>query len=171
MTDPYEDLSAPPQRDLPRPIEAANRGDGSPLTLGDPAAIGDLFLPSGQPILLDWDDDGTVELVDSGDGICTWRFAGTIADGTPLVDRGTRWGFMSRTHHHDESDMGLCGRITTAGDFDGDGKPEIILAPRAYSKAPIIVLRLADGPPLDRARGIELDIVDSALPEGAAAIE
>ena len=40
MTNPYEDLSAPPNRDLPRPIEAANRGDGSPLTLGDPAAIG-----------------------------------------------------------------------------------------------------------------------------------
>ena len=62
--------------DYPRPIEAGNTGDGSPLTLGDPEAIGDLFLQSGSLTLLDWDSDGKVELVDSGNGICTWGFEG-----------------------------------------------------------------------------------------------
>jgi hypothetical protein len=151
---------------LPQPLECGNTGDGSPLTLGDPEAIGDLFLPSGHPILLDWDGDGAIELVDSGDGICTWKFVGTIADGTPIVDRGIRWGFMSRSHHKDENDFGICGKITAAGDFDGDGTPEIIVAPRAYSKAPVVVLRLTDGPPTDRSGGVELDVLDSALPEG-----
>lgn len=150
---------------LPQPIESGNAGNGSPLTLGDPEMVGDLFLPSGHPILLDWDGDGVPELVDSGDGICTWRFIDTMADGTPIVDRGIRWGFMSRSHHKDEDDIGLCGKITAAGDFDGDGTPEIILAPRAYSNAPVIVLRLGE-PPTDRSSGVELDILDAELPEG-----
>lgn len=155
----------------PQPIEGGNGGDGSPLRLGDPDAIGDLFLSSGHPILLDWDSDGKAELVDSGDGICTWRFEDAIADGTPLVDRGLRFGSMSRSHHQDENDGGICGRIVAAGDFDGDGTPEIILAPRAYSKAPIVMVPLKNGTPIDRSGGVLLDIVDDAMPDSTKAIE
>ena len=157
--------------DYPRPLEAGNKGDGSPLTLGDPEVIGDLFLPAGSLTLLDWDSDGNPELVDSGDGICTWKIEGAIADGTPLVDRGLRWGDMSRSHHRDENDQGLCGRITVAGDFDGDGTPEIVLAPRAYSQAPVVVLPLKGGPPTDRSGGRELDVVDASMPDGGGNIE
>ena len=155
----------------PKAIECGNSGDGAPLTLGDDEAVGDLFLPAGHPILLDWDGDGAVEMVDSGDGLCSWRFVDAIADGTPLVDRGLRWGDMSRSHHHDENDLGLCGKIIAAGDFDGDGRPEIILAPRAYSQAPVIVLNLADGAPTDRSGGVELEIVDVTIPQESDAIE
>ena len=155
----------------PKAIEGGNSGDGSPLVLGDPQSIGDLFLESGNPILLDWDGDGRTELVASGDGVFTWCFADTIADGTPLVDRGLRWGLMSRSHHHDECDEGLCGKIAAAGDFDGDGRSEIILAPRAYSKVPVVVLRLVAGPPSDRSGGVELEIVDDTIPAASAGIE
>ena len=150
---------------LPAPLEGGNEGDGSPLRLGDPDTIADLFLPSGSPMLLDWDGDGKLELVDSGDGICVFRFVDTIADGTPVVDRGERWGAMSRSHHHDDNDLGLCGRITVAGDFDGDGSAEIVLAPRAYSKLEVVLLRLADGPPADRSGGRPFQVKDTTVPE------
>jgi hypothetical protein len=159
---------------FPQPLEHGNTGNGAPLRLGDPEAIGDLFLPARHPIVLDWDGDGVHELVDSGDGICTWRFDGEIADGTPLVGGGLRWGFMSRSHHHDENDLGLCGKIVTAGDFDGDGRPEIILAPRAYSQAAVVVLKLAtgeEGPATGRAAGMPLDIVDASMDDGREGIE
>lgn len=146
--------------EFPRPIEAGNEGDGSPLTLGSPGLIGDLFLQNGTVTLLDWDGDGEVELVDSGSALFTFRFTGAIADGTPTVDRGQRCGVMSRSHQRDENDAGLCGRILAIGDFDGDGHPEIILGPRGYSKEPIVALPLKDGPPADRSRGLRLNIVD-----------
>ena len=154
-----------PESPFPAPLEGGNSGDGQPLRLGDPDAIADLFLPSGYPVVLDWDGDGEMELVDSGNGICLFRFVDTIADGTPVVDRGERWGAMSRSHHYDENDLGLCGRITTAGDFDADGRSEIVLAPRAYSQLDVVLLRLADGPPVDRSTGRPFLIDDSSLPE------
>ena len=150
---------------LPAPLEGGNAGDGSPLLLGDPDVLADLFLPSGSPILLDWDGDGELELIDSGDGICVFRFVDRMADGTPVVDRGERWGAMSRSHHYDENDQGLCGIITTAGDFDGDGIAEVVLAPRAYSKLEAVLLRLADGPPQDRLGALHFQVEDASLPE------
>ena len=154
--------------ELPTPIEGGNQGDGSPLRLGDPDAIGDLFLPSGDPLVLDWDQDGQLEVVDSGSGLCVFRFVDRLVDGTPVVDRGMRWGAMSRSPHHDEDDFGICGRIVTFGDFDGDGVPEIVLAPRGYSKADVVLLRLVDGPPCDPSTGLPFSVVDTTLPEGEA---
>ena len=59
----------------PKSIEGGNSGDGSPLVLGDPQSIGDLFLESGNPILLDWDGDGRgrtkIQVVD-------WDHNGTL---------------------------------------------------------------------------------------------
>ncbi len=147
----------------PQALEHGNSGAGTPLRLGQPDMVGDLFLPAGYPLVLDWDGDGIHELIDSGDGICTWRFSSAIADGTPVVDAGLRWGYMSRSHHHDENDLGLCGKIVAAGDFDGDGYPEIILAPRAYSQASIIVLSLGKEKPRKREAGMPLDIVDVSM--------
>lgn len=149
----------------PRPIEAGNTGDGAPLTLGDPAVIGDAFLTNGEVNLFDWDGDGRPGLVDSGSAVFTYRFVDQIADGTPLVDRGQRLGEMSRSHQRDENDTGLCGRILAHGDFDGDGYPEIILGPRGYSKRPIVVVRRGeDGWPDDGAAGATLHIEDPAAP-------
>ena len=138
---------------FPRPVEGGNSGDGSPLRLGDSAAAGDAFLANGNPHLVDWNGDGRLELVDSGGTVFVYGFEETLADGTPVLDRGQRWGEMSRSHQRDESDMGLCGRIEVAGDFDGDGYPEILLGPRPYSRMPPVMLSLAGGPPTHRSQG------------------
>ena len=154
-------------KEFPRPIEAGNDGDGSPLTLGDPDAIGDLFDENGTVHVLDWDGDGRIELVSSGEDFYTYRFEGTMVDGTPIVDRGLRWGEMSRANfREEETDAGLCGGILIAADFDGDGRPEAIFAPRGYSKAPTVVLQLKDGPPTHRSQGLPLTIVDPTAPGG-----
>ena len=50
---------------FPTPIEAGNRGDGSPLTLGDPEVIGDLFVQNGYVTVLDWEEDGRPALVNA----------------------------------------------------------------------------------------------------------
>ncbi len=155
--------------EFPRLIESGNDGDGSPLTLGNPEAIGDLFLPGGYIAVVDWDGDGKNELVDSGDAVCAWRFEGTITDGTPTVDRGLRWGTMSRSHQRDENDVGLCGKILTAGDFDGDSRPEIILGPRGYSKMPVVMLQTKGERKTHRSLGLSINIVDSTLADPAEA--
>ena len=151
----------------PRPIEAGNQGHGAPLTLGDPKVIGDLFVQNAYLTVLDWDGDGGPELVDTGSGIFSYRFTETLADGTPVVDRGRRWGTMSRSHQRDENDTGLCGKLVAAGDFDGDGHAEIILGPRGYSQMPPVALSLKAGVPADRSVGVPLAIVDPAVPEGS----
>lgn len=138
---------------FPRPIEGGNGGDGSPLRLGDAEQLGDVFASNGRIQLVDWDGDGAVELVESGSAVFAYRFAGTIADGTPIIDGGERLGAMSRSHQRDENDEGLCGGIKAVGDFGGDGQLEVIFAPRGYSQQPTVMLSLAGGPPADRAEG------------------
>ena len=138
---------------FPRPVEGGNSGDGSPLRLGDSAAAGDAFLANGNPHLVDWNGDGRLELVDSGGAVFVYGFEEPFADGTPVLDRGQRWGEMSRSHQRDESDLGLCGRIEVAGDFDGDGYPEVLLGPRPYSRMPPVMLSLAGGSPTHRSQG------------------
>ncbi len=148
---------------FPRPIEAGNEGNGFPLVLGDPEEIGDLYL---SPVhVLDWDGDGKKELVGNG----VWDLfsffpQGALPDGTPIVDRGLRWGEVSRSpQREEETDVGLCGKIITSGDFDGDGRPEVILGPRGYSKEALVVLDLVDGVPKHRSQGLPLTLVDSTL--------
>ena len=146
--------------DFPRPIEGGNDGDGMPLLLGDPDQIGDLYAGGGGVAVLDWDGDGTNEVVVVGQELFTYRLTDTLADGTPVVDRGLRWGEVSRTPQRDENDAGVCGSLLTAGDFDGDGTPEVILAPRGYSRVPTVVLQLKDGPPKHRSQGLPFTVVD-----------
>lgn len=155
---------------FPRRIEAGNAGDGAPLTLGDPEVLGDAFLTNGTIAVFDWDGDGRPELVDSGTALFTYRFAGALADGSPIVDRGLRLGEMSRSHQRDEHDAGLCGRILAHGDFDGDGHPEILLGPRGYSKRPVVALSRAGGWPADRSAGTAVRIDDPGVPDAAAAL-
>ena len=152
--------------DFPRPIEGGNEGDGMPLLLGDPDQIGDLYAGGGGVAVLDWDGDGTNEVVVVGQELFTYRLTDRLADGTPVVGRGLRWGEVSRTPQRDESDAGLCGSLLTTGDFDGDGTPEMILAPRGYSRVPTVVLQLKGGPPKHRSQGLPFTVVDPTLPEG-----
>ena len=138
---------------FPQAIEGGQSGDGSPLRLGDSSQLGDLFISNGRIHLCDWDGDGEIELVDSGAALFAHRFTGAIADGTPIVGGGERLGEMSRSHQRDENDAGLCGGIKAIGDFDGDGHPELILAPRGYSQQPVVVVALKGGPPTHRSQG------------------
>ena len=154
-----------------RSMEAGNGGDGSPLTLGNSATIGDVFLKNGAISLIDWDGDGRSELVDSGGSVFVFRFDGKIADDTPMVDRGQRLGTMSRSHQRDENDAGLCGGILAAGDFDGDGHLEIIIGPRGYSAKSTVVLSFKDGAPATRDDGAPLKIVDPGAEAGGDSLE
>ena len=162
-------------RKFPLPIKGSNDGDGSPLILGDPEVIGDLSLPSypgAYPVplsvnIIDWDGDGKNELVHSASDVFTYHVEGHLADGTPIVDRGLCWGERSRTPQREEqSDMGFCGRVLATGDFDGDGWPEAILAPRGYSKAPTVVLPLRNDASTSRSQGILLTVTDPKQPAG-----
>ena len=157
--------------EFPRAIEGGNGGDGSPLVLGDESAIGDLFCAAWRVHILDWDGDGERELVSSGGtgDIYSFKFVDSMPDGTPIVDRGSRWGLLSRRLHRNEKDLGLTGGIVAAGDFNGDGKTEVILAARGYSTKPTIVYSLKGGAPTTRDAENSVSVVGapgSASPLG-----
>ena len=147
--------------DFPRPIAGANTGDGSPLVVGDDRVVGDLFTGASCVHVLDWDGDGRCQLVASGGNgdIYSYSFVDSLADGTPMVDRGLQWGQVSRALHRNERDRGLVGAIATVGDFDGDGNPEAILVPRGYSAKETVALSLKDGPPATRDAGMPIAVV------------
>ena len=138
--------------EFPRPVEGGNSGDGSPLVLGDDDVIGDLFCASWTVHVLDWDGDGERELVCSGGtgDVYAFKFVDSMPDGTPVLDRGMRWGLISRHLHRNENDRGLTGGVAAAADFDGDGNIEVIFSPRGYSTRPTIVFSLEDGAPTSR---------------------
>ena len=138
---------------FPSPAVAGNLGNGDPLILGDQDAIGDLFTPGSALEILDWDGDGKAELVSSGGtgDITVFKYLEDTIDGTPIFDRGTMWGELSRSNHRDDNDKGLTGSVIAAADFDGDGVIEVILAPRGYSKKPIVVFKLNSAAPTTRA--------------------
>ena len=146
---------------FPRPIEAGNQGDGSPLTLGDPAQLADLWVYcSGSGYLLvsvfDLDGDGPNELVGSSADIFSFAVTGALADDTPIVDRGLRWGETSRAPHRDsgpEGDSGLCGSILTKADFNGDGCVEALIAPQSIGTGPLMAISPKNGTPTHRSRG------------------
>ena len=140
---------------FPHPIPASNAGDGSPLVLGDDNVVADLYVGGSAVRVLDWDADGELEVVvTAGNGnICSYKFIGSIADGTPIVDRGLQWGEVSRALHRNELDEGLVGTVVAAADFDGDGKTEVILAPRGYSLKPVTAISVENGPPATRDEG------------------
>ena len=151
---------------FPRPIAGNNSGDGSPLVLGDESVIGDLFTGSGPVQVLDWDADGEREIVATGGNgdIYSYKIVGSIADGTPIVDRGLEWGRVSRALHRNERDEGLVGNVAVAADFDGDGQVEVILSPRGYSRKSTVVISVKDGPPATRDEGKPVSIKGG--PEG-----
>ena len=150
----------------PRPIEGGNTGDGSPLVLGDESVIGDLHAPcdpTSTVHVLDWDDDGEPELVTSGNDIFAHKFVDTLADGTPVVDRGRRWGTISRSAQRDENDEGLTGFLLTAADFNGNGSVEVIIGLRYYSHKPVVALSLAHGAATDREAGLPVQVTGTDL--------
>jgi hypothetical protein len=151
---------------FPRPIAGNNSGDGSPLVLGDESVIGDLFTGSGPVQVLDWDADGEREIVATGGNgdIYSYKIVGSIADGTPIVDRGLQWGRVSRALHRNERDEGLVGNVAVAADFDGDGQVEVILTPRGYSRKSTVVISVENGPPATRDEGKPVSIKGG--PEG-----
>ena len=166
--------------EFPRPIEGSNAGDGSPLVLGDENRIGDLHCacdPTTTVHVLDWDGDGEAELIGSGNDIYVHKFVDALADGTPIVDRGRRWGLMSRQAQRNENDRGLTGYVVTAADFDGDGLVEVMLASRYYSHKPVVALSLAGGMPAshDAGAGVSIkgvpDEVDFREKGAAAAVD
>ena len=147
--------------EYPRPIEGGNSGDGSPLMLGDEGVIGDLHAPcdpTSTVHVLDWDGDGDPELVTSGNDIFAHKFVDTLADGTPVVDRGRRWGTISRSAQRDENDEGLTGFLLTAADFNGDGAVEAIIGLRYYSQKPVVALSLEGGASTDRGAGQPVEV-------------
>jgi hypothetical protein len=144
--------------EFPRPIEGGNSGDGSPLVVGDENVVGDLFCPEGQIHLLDWDGDGERELVISGGEIFAYKFVDSMPDGTPIVDRGMRWGVVSRRNHLNELDQGLVGAVAMAADLDVDGSIEVLITPRGYSKKPAVLLSTKGGVPTETSHGSRITI-------------
>ena len=144
--------------EFPRPVEGNNSGDGAPLVVGDENAIGDLFTPESQVHLLDWDGDGERELVISGNEILVYKFVDSMADGTPIVDRGMRWGLLSRRSHLNEKDQGLVGAVAMAADLDGDGSIEVLVTPRGYSKKPAVLLSTKGGVPTNLDQGSRITV-------------
>ena len=130
----------------PRAIEGSNIGDGSPLVLGDETLVSNMHAPCDPTStihVLDWDCDGEMEMLSTGNDMYSHKFINFLDDGTPVVDRGVRLGEMSRAPHRDEKDEGLTGCILVAADFDNDGNIEVILKPRYYSKSPHIAMKLS----------------------------
>ncbi len=146
--------------DFPRPIAGGNAGDGLPLVLGDDTVVGDLFTGASAAHVLDWDGDGQHEIVASGGngGIYSYRIVDSMADGTPIVDRGMQWGEVSRALHRNERDKGLVGTIAVVADFDGDGSTEAILVPRGYSQKETTAVTMQNGPPATRDDGSPITI-------------
>ena len=147
--------------EYPRPIEGGNSGDGSPLMLGDEGVIGDLHAPcdpTSTVHVLDWDGDGEPELVTSGNDIFAHKFVDILADGTPVVDRGRRWGTISRSAQRNENDEGLTGFLLTAADFNGDGAVKAIIGLRYYSHKPVVALSLEGGASTDRGAGQPIEV-------------
>lgn len=146
--------------DFPRRIAGGNRGDGSPLVLGDDTVVGDLFTGASATHVVDWDGDGQREIVASGGNgdIYSYRFVDTLADGTPIVDRGLQWGEVSRALHRNERDRGLVGTIAVVADFDDDGSAEALLVPRGYSQKETVAVALQNGPPATRDEGRSITI-------------
>ena len=131
----------------PRSIEGSNIGNGSPLVLGDESLVSHMHAPCDPTAtihVLDWDGDGEMELLSTGNDMYSHKFIEFLDDGTPVVDRGVRLGEMSRAPHRDETDEGLTGCILVAADFDNDGNIEVILKPRYYSKNPHIAITLSN---------------------------
>ena len=152
--------------EYPCPIEGGNSGDGSPLVLGDAGVIGDLHMPCDPTTtvhVLDWDGDGEPELVGSGNDIFAHKFVDTLADGTPVVDRGRRWGTISRSAQRDENDEGLTGFVLAAADFNGNGAMEAIIGLRYYSHKPVVALSLAGGASTDREAGLPVHVHGTEL--------
>jgi hypothetical protein len=148
----------------PHPIEGSNVGDGSPLVLGTEDIVADLHTPCDPTVtvhVLDWDGDGQQEMVCSGNDIFSYKFVDSLPDGAPIVDRGMRWGLMSRYPQRNSINDGLTGYIVTAADFDGDGNIEAILGSRYYSKEPMVAVSLADGAPTSRTAGRPIRVVES----------
>lgn len=144
--------------EFPRPIEGGNSGDGSPLVLGDENIVGDLYCPEHLVHLIDWDGDGERELVISGGEISVFKLVDSMPDGTPIVDRGMRWGRVSRRNHLNDLDHGLVGGVAIAADMEGDGTVEVLLTPRGYSKKPAIVLSTKGGVPANRDQGSRMTV-------------
>ena len=92
----------------------------------------------------------TLKPEEAGPALDFAPFTEALPDGTPIVDRGIRWGLMSRQAQRNENDRGLTGYVVAAADFDGDGHPEVILAPRYYSHRPVVAMSLVDGVPTSR---------------------
>ena len=123
--------------------------------------IGDLHAPCDPTStihVLDWDGDGEPELIASGNDIFAHKFVDTLADGTPVVDRGRRWGTISRSAQRDENDEGLTGFLLTASDFNCDGIIEAIIGLRYYSHKPVVALSLAGGAATDREAGLPVQV-------------
>ena len=143
---------------FPRPIEGGNTGDGSPLLAGGEGYIGDLYCYEGTINFVDWDGDGERELVLSGSDIFSYKIIDSLPDGTPIVDRGMRWGEMARDQHINDVDGGITGGVILAEDFDGDGKTEVLLASRGYSTKSPVILRPGDGGAPVRRDGTDTNI-------------
>lgn len=79
----------------------------------DDAVLGE---PGDVPVPADWDGDGRVDLILNGMNAEFWRNVGT----------GNQWRFRNEGP---VSQLRLAGHTTcpTVADFDGDGRPDLIL--------------------------------------------
>lgn len=157
--------------DFPCSIEAGNAGDGQPLTLNDPEQLADLWVYcSGSGYLLvtimDWDGDGDNELIGSSADVFTFKPTGSLPDGTPIVDRGLRWGATTRAPQRDdtpEADSGLCGSVLAKGNFGGDGRFGALVGPHSIGTGPLMVISPRNGVPSHRSQGVPIKFMGTEL--------